>query len=284
MKLSVERKGRLCLMSLLALLLAVPLAAPQESSDSDLMSLSLEDLAHVKVYSASRHLEDARQAPSAVTIITAQDIRRYGWRTLADALRSLRGFYTAYDRQYAYLGVRGFLRPGDYNSRILVLINGHRVNENVYDSAPLGTEFPLDLDLIDRIEVVRGPGSSLFGTNAVFGVINVITRPSTETAVEVSGETSSFLGRRGRLTASGQKGRLSGIVSGTFLRNPGESDLFFPEFASPETNNGFAHNVDGLRANWHQAAQWHPLSTPEIRDREYRNWRKAVQRTLDWID
>ena len=250
MKFSVERKGRLCLMSLLALLLAVPLAAPQESSDSDLMSLSLEDLAHVKVYSASRHLEDARQAPSAVTIITAQDIRRYGWRTLADALRSLRGFYTAYDRQYAYLGVRGFLRPGDYNSRILVLINGHRVNENVYDSAPLGTEFPLDLDLIDRIEVVRGPGSSLFGTNAVFGVINVITRPSTETAVEVSGETSSFLGRRGRLTASGQKGRLSGIVSGTFLRIPGESDLFFPEFASPETNNGFAHNLDGLRANY----------------------------------
>ena len=251
MRFSVERKGRLCLMSVLALTLAAPVATPQNPSDADLMSLSIEDLAQVKVYSASRHLEEARQAPSAVTIITAQDIRRYGWRTLGDALRSLRGFYTAYDRQYAYLGVRGFLRPGDYNSRILLLVNGHRINENVYDSAPMGTEFPLDLDLIDRIEVVRGPGSSLFGSNAIFGVINVITRqPSPERGVEISGDTSSFLGRRGRITAFGHKGQLSGLVSGTLYRDPGASDLFFPEFASPETNNGFAHNMDGTRAGY----------------------------------
>jgi len=107
------------------------------------MSLNIEDLTQVKVYSASRHMEGLREAPSPVSIITAEDIRRYGWRTLREALRSLRGFYTSYDRQYTYLGVRGILRPGDYNSRVLLLINGNRVNENVFSSAPMGNGIPL---------------------------------------------------------------------------------------------------------------------------------------------
>jgi outer membrane receptor for ferrienterochelin and colicins len=220
----------------------------QAASDQDLTSLSIEQLAKVKVYSASRHLEESREAPSAVSILTSEEIKRYGWRTLADVVRSLRGFYTAYDRNYTYLGVRGLLHPGDYNSRILSLINGHRLNDNIYDSALIGTEFPLDLDLVDRIEIVRGPSSSLFGTNAVFGVINVITRrPIAGTAVEVSGDSSSFLGRTGRLTTSFEKGQWSALLSGSMYRSNGQSRLFYPEFAAPETNNGFAEDVDGDR-------------------------------------
>src|ERR1035441_10335573 len=120
----------------------------QSQSDQDVMSLSIEQLAQAKVFTASRHLEDSRQAPSSVSIIDAEEIRRYGWRTLGDVLNSLRGFYASYDRQYTYLGVRGVLRPGDYDSRILLMVNGHRLNDNVYDSAQIGREFPLDLDLI----------------------------------------------------------------------------------------------------------------------------------------
>jgi outer membrane receptor for ferrienterochelin and colicins len=229
-----------------AVLFCPGVLSSQTAPDQDLTSLSIEDLAKVKVFSASRHLEESRQAPSGVSIITKEEITRYGWRTLADVLNSLRGFYTAYDRNYAYVGVRGFLRPGDYNSRILLLINGHRVNDNVYDSAFIGTEFPLDLDLVDRIEIVRGPSSSLFGTNAVFGVINVITRKADAGAMaEVTGDSSSFLGRKGRLTTSFQKGRLATLVSGSLFRSAGQSQLFYPEFASPETNNGFARNIDG---------------------------------------
>ena len=213
------------------------------------MSLSIEELTHAKVFSASKHLEESRQAPSSVSTITAEDIRRYGWRTLGEALSSLRGFYTSYDRDYTYLGVRGILRPGDYNSRVLLLVNGHRMNDNVFDDAFIGTEFALDLDLIDHIEIVRGPSSSLFGTNAVFGVINVITRHSTsEDAVELSGDTASFLGRTGRLTASLQKGQLSGFFSGSLYRSPGQARLFFPEFAASATNNGWAEDVDGDRS------------------------------------
>ena len=220
----------------------------QSQSDPGAMSLSIEELTHAKVFSASKHLEDSRQAPSSVSTITAEDIRRYGWRTLGDALSSLRGFYTSYDRDYTYLGVRGILRPGDYNSRVLLLVNGHRMNDDVFDNAFIGTEFALDLDLIDHIEVVRGPSSSLFGTNALFGVINVITRHNVSgTSIELSGDTSSFLGRTGRLNTTIQKGQLSGIFSGSLYRSAGQPRLFFPEFASPATNNGWAVDVDGDR-------------------------------------
>jgi iron complex outermembrane receptor protein len=222
----------------------------QSESDQDVMSLSIEQLAQAKVFTASRHAEDSRQAPSSVSVITADDIKRYGWRTLCDVLNSLRGFYTSNDRNYTYLGVRGFLRPGDYNSHILLMINGHRLNDNVYDEALLGTEFPLDLDLIDHIEVVRGPSSSLFGTNAIYGVVNVITRkPGLGMTLEASGDTSNFFGRTGRLTANVQEGRLSGIFSGSLYRSAGQSRLYYSEYDTPETNYGVAQNVDGDRSD-----------------------------------
>jgi outer membrane receptor protein involved in Fe transport len=109
-------------------------------------------------------------------VLTAADIRAYGWRTLAEALRSVRGLYLSYDRNYSYLGARGFLRPGDYNTRFLLQIDGNRINDAVFDQAPMGGEFPLDLELVERIEFVPGPGSSVYGSNAFFGVVNVITR------------------------------------------------------------------------------------------------------------
>ncbi len=227
-------------------LLIMPSLALAQGPSEDLTSLSIEELARVKVTSASRHSQDALVAPSAVTVITAEAIAQNGWRTLAEALASVRGLYIAYDRNYTYLGVRGFQRPGDYNDRILLLINGHRLNDNVYGSAFIGTEFPLDLDLIDRIEVVRGPSSSLYGTNAVFGVVNVITRkPGSSRTVEASGDTSSFLGRTGRLTMGGERNGVATLVSGSLYRSAGQSSLFYPEFAGPATNNGFANNIDG---------------------------------------
>jgi outer membrane cobalamin receptor len=188
----------------LGVLLAMPPVAETQAADQDLMSMPLEDLARVQVYSASRHSEDIRKAPSSVSIITAEDIRRYGWRTLGEALRSLRGFYISDNRRYTYLGVRGFMRPGDDNPRILLLVNGHRLNDKIYDTAAIGTEFPLDLELVDHIEVVRGPGSSLYGTNAIFGVIDIITRePGQKAAVEVSGDAGSLWSRSGRATLMG---------------------------------------------------------------------------------
>jgi iron complex outermembrane receptor protein len=223
-------------------------AYSQSQVDQDLMSMNLEDLSRVKVFSASRHFEDARKAPSSVSILTAADIRRNGWRTLGDALGSLRGFYTSYDRDDMFLGVRGFMRPGDHNSRVLLMVNGHRMNDNVYDSAAIGACFSLDLDLVDHIEIVRGPGSSLYGTNAMFAVINVITRTTgSETVIETSDDTGSFQSRTGRVTLSTGQGNRSALLSGSYHKDPGQPSLFFPQFASPLTNNGYADNMDGTR-------------------------------------
>jgi outer membrane receptor for ferrienterochelin and colicins len=220
----------------------------QESDARDLIRLSIEDLARVRLSTASRHLEDPRKAPSAVTVIDGEEISRYGWRTLGDLLRSVTGFYTAYDRTYTYVGVRGFLQSGDYNARVLLLIDGHRVNENVYDSALIGTEFPLDLSLIDRVEIVRGPGSSLFGTNAELAVINVFTRrPEGRTTVEAAAEDGSFLGRSGELRSAFRIGDFDALVSGSMYRSNGVPHLFFPDYNSPATNNGEANDIDGDR-------------------------------------
>ena len=144
------------------------------------------------VFGAARREQRVTEAPSSVTIVTAEDIRTFGWRTLAEALSSVRGFYVTNDRNYTYVGVRGFGRPSDYNNRVLVLVNGHRYNDNVYDQALIGNEFPIDLALVDRIEVIRGPGSALYGTSAFFAVINVVLRPGGA----VGGSESSDRGRQ----------------------------------------------------------------------------------------
>src|SRR5947199_5850293 len=157
------------------------LAAETQSAatkPSEPTEISLEELMKMEipvVEAASKYKQKITEAPSSVTIITSDEVKKYGHRTLADILRTVPGMYVTYDRNYSFLGVRGFNLGGD-NNRILLLVDGHRLNNSLSDSAFIGTEFIVDVDLIDRVEVIRGPGSSLYGNNAFFGVVNVITR------------------------------------------------------------------------------------------------------------
>ena len=227
--------------------IAVPVVAIGQSKD--IMDLSPEALKGVQVYSASMYLQSDREAPSSVTVITADQIREFGYRTLADALRSVRGFDVTYDRNYSYVGVRGFSRPGGYNDQILLLINGHRLNDNVYEEADLGTEFPLDVDLIERIEIVRGPSSSLYGTSAFLAIINVITRSAqADAALQFSGDAAGLGSYRGRSTVGGTYHGVDALFSGTIYDSTGASRLFFPTFDSPATNYGIAQNADRDRS------------------------------------
>jgi len=211
--------------------------------------MSLDDLMKIKVqevYSASKYIQKVTDAPSSVTIITSDEIRKHGYRTLADILRSVRGFYVTYDRNYSYVGARGLLRPGDYNSRILLLVDGHRMNEPVYDLVYIGRESPIDVDLIDRVEVIRGPSSSIYGTNAFFAVINVITKTSAAMkGLEVSGELASFGTQAGRLSYSHRfNNSVEMLLSGSLYGSQGQQRLFFQKFDSPANNNGIAQNAD----------------------------------------
>ena len=143
---------------------------------TDMISLSLEQLLGVSIVGASKYPQKQTEVAAAVSVITRQEIKAFGWRTLGEALASLPGVYTTYDRQYTYLGTRGFGLPGDFTTRVLIALDGNRVNNPGYDGGPVGQEFPVDVDLIDRIEFIPGPGGAVYGQNAMFGVVNVITR------------------------------------------------------------------------------------------------------------
>ena len=215
----------------------------------DLTDLSLEQLMSVQVdsvYGASGFTQKVTEAPASVTIITSDEIQKHGYRTLADILRNVSGFYVTYDRNYSYLGVRGYGLPGQYNSSIALLIDGHRLNDNIFDAGLIGTEFPLDVDLIDRVEVIRGLNSSLYVASAFLGVINVITKRGRDLPkVSVAGEVASYGTYQGRVTYGNQfNNGLEMLVSGSVYDSHGQDQLFFKEFDNPATNNGIAVNAD----------------------------------------
>lgn len=223
--------------------------ASSPSQQTTLPSMSLEDLMHVKiepVFGASKRLQPVTEAPASVTIITAEEIQRYGYRTLADILRSVRGLYVTYDRNYSYLGARGFSLPGDYNTRVLVLVDGHRMNDDIYEQATPGPEFGLDPATFARVEVIRGPASSLYGTSAFFAVINIVTKSGAEVnGLTAAIDSGSFGEHTGRVTAGQKlKNGVDFMLSGTYSNTSGPT-LFFPEFNSPDTANGMATDLDG---------------------------------------
>lgn len=218
------------------------------SPSADITDLSLEALMEIevpKVYGASKFEQKTTEAPSSITVITSDEIKRYGHRTLADVLQSVQGFNVSYDRNYAFLGTRG-VSLGDFNSRILLLVNGHRVNNNLTDGAFIDTAFILDIDLIDRVEIIRGPGSVLYGNNAFFGVINVITREGKQiNGAEVSGEYGEFDTYKGRVTFGKLfTNGMQFMLSGTLYDGDGEDRLFYKEFNNPAQNNGVAKGLD----------------------------------------
>jgi outer membrane receptor for ferrienterochelin and colicins len=218
----------------------------------DLARTDIEELMRIevqRVFGASERLQPVTEAPSSVTIVTASEIERHGYRTLADILRSLRGFYVSNDRNYSYVGARGFARPGDYNTRILLLLNGHRVNDDVYDQAAIGADFGVDVAMFDRVEVIRGPASSLYGANAFFAVINVITRSGASLNGILVDADAGTLGT-GMARVSGGRRFSNGVdvaVSGTLERSDGDKQLYFPAFDTAATNHGVADHLDGER-------------------------------------
>jgi outer membrane receptor protein involved in Fe transport len=215
-------------------------------SKIDLSELSLEQLMEIPVTSVSKSAESQKQSPANVKVISGDEIRKFGYRTLSEVLARVPGFYITNDRNYEYLGVRGLSRPGDYNTRILLLINGHRINDPIYDYAPIAEEFPADIQDIDRIEIVKGPGSSLWGTNALLGVINVVTKSGQNIdGASVTAEYGSLNRTKGHLEV-GKKYESGLDIAASFatLNSNGDKNIFFPEFTNDTFSGGFAMDQD----------------------------------------
>ena len=251
---------RTVLLLILFVMFSVPASAQEEQTSPD----SLEQLMNTEVTTvtgASKYQQELTDAPASISIITSDDIRKGGFRNLAEALNSVRSFYFTYVRSFHNIGVRGFSPLGDFNTRVLLLVDGYRLNDGLYESAPLGNDFPVDMDLIDRIEVIRGPGSSLYGTNAFLAVINVITRTGKDIkGGELSASGGSYNTWTGRATGGGNfSNNIELLISGSYRDTAGQQNLSFPEYVA--TNAGVAHNMDGENT-WDLMAKaaWKDLS------------------------
>ncbi len=250
----VRRQSAFGVMAAIVLFACLPLYADDgDNPAAVLKGLSLEELTSVKVdtvYGASKHDQKVNEAPSSVTIITRDEIQKAGYRTLAEILNSVPGLYTRYDRTYEELGIQGFSNPGEYNSDFLLLLDGHRMNVSLTANAAIDRGFAVDVDLIERVEVIRGPGASLYGDNAFFGVINVITRRGRDiNGAEASASGGALGSYNGRFSYGANfSNGVDMVISGSYFHSDGNPRLFYQEFDTPANNNGNAAHVDSERA------------------------------------
>jgi iron complex outermembrane receptor protein len=231
-----------------ALLFCAPFASASAQDSTQVELHALDTLLNAPVSTASKYAQDVREVAGSVTIVTAEDIRRFGYRTLTDVLQSMAGVYVSNQRSLESFGIRGFGRPTDYNNRVLLLINGHAYTEGTWGMALLGESLAINLVGVERIELIRGPSSGLYGTGAMFAVINIISKEGQAmSGAQIDAETGS-LGRKSLGVAAGTALGKSGAVSVSAMHEyvDGNPRLFFPAFNAPATNNGIAENLDWI--------------------------------------
>src|SRR5260221_4283667 len=183
----VMRAGRMALAAFLSALLAGNAMAQDPKTVPDVTAMSMEDLMNMKVTSVSKHTQKVADAAAAIFVITQEDIRRSGATSIPEAFRLAPGLEVArIDQNKWSIGSRGF--KGRYDNKLLVLIDGRSVYTPLFSGVYWNIQDVLLAD-IDRIEVIRGPGATLWGANAVDGVINIITKPaaSTQSAIVEAG-------------------------------------------------------------------------------------------------
>src|SRR5256714_10782328 len=227
--------------SYLTAMVLLALAAAGQAADDVTAKLPLDALLETTISTSAKYDQQLSRAAASVTVITAEEIERYGWPSLADVLQATPGFYITENRDYTTVGMRGV---GDSGKRVLLLVDGQPINDPIFGGAEIST-LATDLGSVERIEIVRGPGSAVYGSNAMLGVINVITRSADATDGVV---VSVAHGSQNEQAASLRAGKVfANGVHLTFFGNWQQkdgADLFFPDFDTPETNNGVARGRD----------------------------------------
>ncbi len=214
----------------------------RQAADLDLDQLANMD---VKVTSASKKEESLSGAPAAIYVLTGEDIRRGGFTTLPEALRMVPGLYVAQTNSHAWqISTRGF--NGINNNKMLLLVDGRSAYTPDFGGVYWDMQ-DIPLEDIDRIEVIRGPGGTLWGANAVNGVINVITKSSDRTlGMMISSSLDMDTGYTTTLQYGGQ------IGTGVTYRAYGKASYWLPP-ASPSgsrLSDSFGLPQAGMRLDW----------------------------------
>lgn len=147
-----------------------------QSNDFAQSSEEIESLLNSNVSTVSKYDQNIFSTPAPILIISSDEIKDMGYTDIYDVISSLNGFFVRDDHSYTYVGIRGIDHLASYNSKAIVLYDGHVLNDNIYTTPFLHNEFPISINSIERIEVIQGPGSVMYGTGAMFAVINIIPK------------------------------------------------------------------------------------------------------------
>jgi outer membrane receptor protein involved in Fe transport len=180
-------------------------------SELQLVDFTLEQLLNIEISTASKKEQKISDIPASIVLITRREIELYGFKSLSDIFRNIAGLY--YMNNYSFLGptlgVRGYMTPNASN--LMVLVNGMPQHDDLFNSFSFYMS-AVPVEAIDRIEVVRGPMSVIYGSNAFFGAINIITNETTnENSFSTTVSSSFGSTERGRVAVSseGKEGNFS---------------------------------------------------------------------------
>jgi len=187
-----------------AAIVTIPSQSGAEDIDS-MMDMSLSELMEVRVTSVSKKAEKATDAAAAIFVVTAEDIKRSGATNIPEVLRMAPGVQVSRINSHAWaISARGM--ASNFSNKLLVLVDGRSIYNPLF-SGVLWEEQSVPLEEIERIEVIRGPGATLWGANAVNGIINIITKHTAETEGGVAVATAgTFLNQKEYLRYGGELG------------------------------------------------------------------------------
>ncbi len=249
---AVRSAGRTMVAGLVAALMAANAGAEGQKSVPDVATLSMEDLMNLQVTSVSKRTQKVADAAAAVFVITQEDIRRSGATSIPEALRLAPGLQVArIDENKWAIAARGF--NGRFDNKLLVLIDGRSVYTPLFSGVYWNVQDVM-LEDVDRIEVIRGPGATLWGANAVNGVINIITKKAKDTQ---SALVTAGAGTEERASGSARYG---GTIGKTAYRVYGK---YFNWGPSQDSSGITAHDGwDALRGGFR--ADWTPTGSDSL--------------------
>jgi outer membrane cobalamin receptor len=209
----------------------------------------LEELINQLILAASKRPLTARESPGIVTLITDEEIRNSGARDLIDILRLVPGMDFGVDVEGVVgIGTRGLW---GHEGKILVLIDGQEMNELLFGTTPFGNHFPVDQ--IKKIEVVRGPGSAIYGGFAEYGVINIITKSASDlpgiSLTGTAGQMAHAMGRRNFNLSAGRSKKDFQFTLGAFLGSANRSDQKYTDLYGNSYNMADSSSLNSTLLN-----------------------------------